>query len=98
MNSRPDRIRSHCSGTLSIHALPRRPVMTLTPVDPIMLNPAHNRLPHDSRYTLGAAFSNGTYSPLHEAVMPVLDLGFLQSDVVYEKATVSKGRYFRLED
>lgn len=56
------------------------------------------RLPHEQRYANGAAFVNGIYTPVAEATIPILDMGFLQSDAVYEKITVAKGRYFRMQD
>ena len=56
------------------------------------------RLPHDIKYRDGSAFIHGHYCPLPEAAIPITDGGFGGSDVVYEKVTVAKGRYFRLED
>jgi branched-chain amino acid aminotransferase len=56
------------------------------------------RLPHDERYEAGAAYVNGAYCPLGEASVPILDMGFLQADATYEKATVARGRFFRLDD
>jgi branched-chain amino acid aminotransferase len=56
------------------------------------------RRPHDAAYEGGIAFMDGEVCPLTEATVPFLDFGFLQSDAVYEKATVSNGRYFRLDE
>src|SRR5688572_26350883 len=53
---------------------------------------------HDKKYEQGAAFANGAYCPASEAMMPLFDMGFLQADAVYEKSTVSNGRYFRVQD
>jgi branched-chain amino acid aminotransferase len=73
--------------------------MDMIQVDHIMrTDPSRARLPHDKKYESGIAFINGDYCPLSEAAVPMLDLGFLQSDVVYDKVTVANGRYFRLAD
>jgi branched-chain amino acid aminotransferase len=68
-------------------------------VDPIMRGElAGARLAHDKEYSKGAAFINGRYCAICEAVIPVFDAGFVSCDVTYEKVTVSKGRFFRLQD
>jgi branched-chain amino acid aminotransferase len=59
---------------------------------------AGTRLPHEDRYEGGAAYVHGVFCPLAEASIPIMDMGFLQADATYEKATVARGRYFRLED
>jgi branched-chain amino acid aminotransferase len=61
-------------------------------------DPSGERLPHDKEYEDGSAFANGQYCAASQAMMPLFDMGFIQSDATYEKATVSKGRYFRLLD
>jgi D-alanine transaminase len=43
-------------------------------------------------------YLNGTYLPLNEAKVPVLDRGFLFGDGVYEVIPVYGGRPFRLEE
>jgi branched-chain amino acid aminotransferase len=73
--------------------------MSVIQVDKIMqTDPASARLPHEKKYEKGGAFANGEYCPLTEAMIPLIDLGFLQSDVTYDKATVSRGRFFRIQD
>ena len=68
-------------------------------VDRVMRSdPDRVRLPHDESFSAGAAYANGKYVPLVDAVIPILDMGFLQCDAVYEKATLAKGRLFRLQD
>lgn len=59
---------------------------------------ASERLPHDKQYADGAAYMHGEICPLSQAAVPVLDMGFLQADATYEKATVARGRFFRLDD
>lgn len=46
----------------------------------------------------GVAYMDGTYMPLAEASIPILDRGFLRSDVTYDALHVWKGRFFRLQD
>lgn len=60
--------------------------------------PLGARLPHDKKYESGIAFVNGQTCARDEAMVPLFDMGFLQSDATYEVATVSRGRYFRLQD
>ena len=59
---------------------------------------APERVEFAPEYHLGSAFIHGEYCPIEEAKIPLYDMGFLQADTVYEKATVSNGRFFRLAD
>jgi len=73
--------------------------MSIISVAQIMRSdPDRARLAHDKKYDNGSAFVNGEYCAFSEAQIPLTDLGFLQSDVTYEKVTVSNGRFFRLQD
>jgi branched-chain amino acid aminotransferase len=73
--------------------------MAMIDVDGVMKSSgSRTRLPHDKTYGDGGAFVNGKYCPLREAAVPLSDHGFLTCDVVYEKVTVAKRRYFRLQD
>ena len=49
-------------------------------------------------YADGAAFVEGTFVPVAEARVPILDWGFLRSDATYDVAHVWRGAFFRLED
>lgn len=49
-------------------------------------------------FTRGAAFVAGSFVPIAEARIPILDYGFLHSDATYDVAHVWKGRFFRLEE
>ena len=49
-------------------------------------------------YSDGAAFVEGEFVPVGAARIPVLDWGFLHSDVTYDVVHVWKGSFFRLED
>lgn len=46
----------------------------------------------------GVAYMDGRYMPLAEASIPILDRGFLRSDITYDALHVWKGRIFRLAD
>src|SRR4028119_1958385 len=49
-------------------------------------------------YVSGAAFVDGSFVPVAEARVPILDWGFLRSDATYDVAHVWRGSFFRLED
>lgn len=49
-------------------------------------------------WSKGAAFIDGAFMPIAEAKMPVLDWGFLKSDVTYDVVHVWDGAFFRLDD
>ena len=46
----------------------------------------------------GIAYRNGTYCPLGEASVPLLDPGFTRGDAVYDTVSVWGGQFFRLDD
>lgn len=46
----------------------------------------------------GVAFINGSYLPLAEAKLSVIDLGFFRSDAVYDVTSTWHGMFFRLDD
>lgn len=46
----------------------------------------------------GVAFVDGRYMPLAEATLPLLERGFLRSDVTYDAIHVWHGKIFRLDD
>jgi branched-chain amino acid aminotransferase len=49
-------------------------------------------------YASGAAFVDGSFVPVAEARVPILDWGFLRSDATYDVAHLWQGSFFRLED
>lgn len=55
---------------------------------------AENRGP----FARGVAWIEGRFEPLHEARIPILDQGFLRSDLTYDVPGVWDGRFFRLDD
>lgn len=46
----------------------------------------------------GVAWVEGELVPIHEARIPLLDQGFLHSDLTYDVPSVWDGRFFRLDD
>jgi branched-chain amino acid aminotransferase len=46
----------------------------------------------------GIAFVEGSYVPIAEARVPMLDWGFLHSDATYDVVHVWRGSFFRLQD
>ncbi len=61
-------------------------------------HPDHAQLPHDPEYAFGTAFIVDHFCPLLEASVPVIDVGFMHSDAVYDVVSVSRGMFFRLEE
>ena len=49
-------------------------------------------------YAQGIAWVEGELVPLHQARIPLLDQGFLHSDLTYDVPGVWDGRFFRLDD
>jgi branched-chain amino acid aminotransferase len=49
-------------------------------------------------YSLGAAFNGTDIVPILEARIPLIDMGFLHSDVCYDVVSVWKGSFFRLKE
>ena len=49
-------------------------------------------------FSKGIAWVEGSFSPLHEARIPLMDQGFLRSDLTYDVPAVWDGRFFRLDD
>ena len=52
----------------------------------------------DPRFADGCAWIEGDYVPIREARIPILDTGFVRSDLTYDVVGVWHGRFFRLED
>jgi branched-chain amino acid aminotransferase len=73
--------------------------MAIIQVEKIMQeDSSHARLPHDVRFEGGSAFMNGEYVGIHEATVPIVDMGFMHADAAYDVVTVSGGAFFRLDD
>ena len=50
------------------------------------------------RFEAGAAFVDGSYVPIDEARISILDTGFSRSDLTYDVVAVWDGAFFRLSD
>lgn len=46
----------------------------------------------------GVAYIEGELYPINEARIPILDQGFLHSDLTYDVPSIWDGRFFRLDD
>lgn len=49
-------------------------------------------------FAKGIAWVEGEYTPLAKAPIPLLDQGFMHSDLTYDVPSVWDGRFFRLDD
>ena len=52
----------------------------------------------ESRFARGIAWVEGELVPLSQARIPLLDQGFLHSDLTYDVPSIWDGRFFRLDD
>ncbi|KAA8651220.1 hypothetical protein EYZ11_005187 [Aspergillus tanneri] len=52
----------------------------------------------DNPFAQGIAWVEGEYVPLFEARIPLVDQGFMHSDLTYDVPAVWDGRFFRLDD
>jgi len=52
----------------------------------------------DNPFADGCAFIEGTYYPIAEARIPILDTGFTRSDLTYDVVAVWNGKFFRLDE
>jgi branched-chain amino acid aminotransferase len=52
----------------------------------------------DDPFAAGCAWIEGEYVPIGEARIPILDTGFVKSDLTYDVVGVWEGRFFRLDD
>lgn len=49
-------------------------------------------------FAAGCAWIDGTFVPIADARVPILDTGFARSDLTYDVVAVWDGRFFRLQD
>lgn len=52
----------------------------------------------DNPFAAGCAWIEGEYVPIGEARVPILDTGFVRSDLTYDVVGVWNGRFFRLDE
>src|ERR1700726_65700 len=51
-----------------------------------------------ANWQAGAAYIDGRFMPVAEAMIPVTEWGYRRSDVTYDVVSVWDGAFFRLED
>jgi branched-subunit amino acid aminotransferase/4-amino-4-deoxychorismate lyase len=61
------------------------------------LHAAPSTLAVDDPFAAGCAWIEGEYVPIGEARVPILDQGFVRSDLIYDVVGVWDGRFFRLD-
>jgi hypothetical protein len=52
----------------------------------------------ETGFAAGCAWIEGEYVPIAEARIPILDAGFVRSDLTYDVVGVWEGSFFRLDD
>ena len=52
----------------------------------------------NNRFAGGCAWIEGEYVPIAEARIPILDTGFIRSDVTYDVVATWEGGFFRLDE
>jgi branched-chain amino acid aminotransferase len=52
----------------------------------------------DPNYAAGAAYIDGRYMPIGQAMIPITDWGYRRSDATYDVVGVWNGAFFRLDD
>ena len=51
-----------------------------------------------ANWAAGAAYIDGRFMPVAEAMIPVTDWGYRRSDVTYDVVSVWDGAFFKLDD
>jgi branched-chain amino acid aminotransferase len=67
----------------------------VTKPEQLHIDPPSDR---DNPFGLGCAWVDGRFVPIGEAAVPILDTGFVRSDLTYDVVSVWEGRFFRLDD
>ncbi|MBW7866056.1 MAG: aminotransferase class IV [Candidatus Hydrogenedentes bacterium] len=71
--------------------------MELVRAQEIMFShPEHAQTPRAPEYAFGAACIVDRFCPIFEAAVPIIDVGFMHADAVYDVVSVSRGMFFRL--
>lgn len=52
----------------------------------------------ENRFADGCAYIEGDYVPIDEARIPIMDMGFMRSDVTYDVVAAWNGGFFRLDE
>jgi branched-chain amino acid aminotransferase len=64
----------------------------------ISSDPQHARAPHAPEYDNGSAFTQASYRPIDQGVVPIQDAGFIHADAAYDVVSASGGYLFRMGD
>jgi branched-subunit amino acid aminotransferase/4-amino-4-deoxychorismate lyase len=62
------------------------------------MNSQQTASPVQNPFAAGCGWVEGRYLPISEVRIPILDTGFLRSDLTYDVVAVWEGRFFRLDD
>jgi branched-subunit amino acid aminotransferase/4-amino-4-deoxychorismate lyase len=63
-----------------------------------MSSEAEAKTDTETEFAAGCAWIEGKYVPIAEARIPILDAGFVRSDLTYDVVGVWEGSFFRLDD
>jgi len=63
-----------------------------------VINDSHERAPHAAEYENGSAYTQDTYRPIEQGVVPITDAGFIHADAAYDVVSASAGYMFRIQD
>ncbi|MEM7019727.1 MAG: aminotransferase class IV [Pseudomonadota bacterium] len=64
----------------------------------ITTDPKHQRAPYAPEYENGSAFTQDSYRPIEQGVVPITDAGFIHADAAYDVVSASAGYMFRMQD
>ncbi len=64
----------------------------------ITTDPSHARATYASEYENGSAYTQDTYRPIEQGVVPITDAGFIHADAAYDVVSASAGYMFRMQD
>ena len=64
----------------------------------ITSDPNHARAPYAPEYENGSAYTQDTYRPIEQGVVPITDAGFIHADAAYDVVSASAGFMFRMQD
>lgn len=64
----------------------------------ITSDPKHARTPHAPEYANGSAYTQDTYRPIEQGMVPITDAGFIHADAAYDVVSASAGYVFRMQD
>ena len=73
--------------------------MQIIEAEQIIANdPKHARAAYAPEYEKGSAYTQDTYRPIDQGVVPITDAGFIHADAAYDVVSASAGYLFRMQD